>query len=90
VAKYQWTDWITHVPGQEMPVGTYGIWEQQGNRLHGGEPFQLERMITAAQKGHPVWRMTDGDGYACRLLRYKLRSIAAEDETVEQLELEGV
>jgi len=85
--KYQWTDWITHVPGQQLPVGTYGIWEQVGRS---GVPFQTEAMITAKQKNHPSWFMTDQFGKAKMLLRYKLRSIAEENEVVSERELDLV
>jgi hypothetical protein len=85
--KYQWTDWITHVPGQQLPVGTYGIWEQVGRS---GVPHQTEAMITAAQKNHPTWFATDRFGKAKMLTRYKLRSIALEDETIASAGLELV
>jgi hypothetical protein len=85
--KYQWTDWITHVPGQQLPIGTYGIWEQVGRS---GIPFQTEAMITAEQKNHPTWSMTDRYGIALQLLRYKLRSIADENEVVSERELDFV
>lgn len=85
--KYQWTDWITHVPGQEMPAGTHGIWEVYGTRSYGGVPKQWEATITSAFKGHPCWYATDPSGPACVLTRYKLRSIAEETETVRDLAL---
>lgn len=79
--KYQWTDWITHVPGQEMPAGTYGLWEFRG-RLHGTvQTYEAEGMITAAHRGHGTWYATiPGFGLYATLTRYKLRSVADETE----------
>lgn len=85
--KYQWTDWITHVPGQEMPVGTYGIWEQLDKH---GRVTQTEAAISTAQVGHPTWRMANPFGEAKQLTRFKLRSIAAEHEDEVERKLEFV
>lgn len=85
--KYQWTDWIEHVPGQELPVGTYGLWEFHGGFTNGGVPFAKEGALTAKHKGHGCWYATDLYGTHCVIRRYKLRSIA--DETVEKRELEA-
>lgn len=82
--KYQWTDWITHVPGQQLPIGTYGIWEQMGRD---GRPFETEAVLTAEQRNHPTWFATNPYGHAKMLTRYKLRSIADETETVRDLAL---
>lgn len=88
--KYQWTDWITHVPGQELLPGTYALCEFVGARRRGGKPFLDEGMIRTEMKGHPCWRMTDPHGVAVQLLRYKLRSIAEENEVVSERELDLV
>lgn len=85
MTKYQWTDWITHVPGQQLPVGTYGLWEQVGPSL---VPHQTEALLTTAQKDHPTWFAADPYGCAKMLTRYKLRSIALEDEATQERELE--
>lgn len=85
MTKYQWTDWITHVPGQQLPIGTYGLWEQVGRS---GIPQQTEASITAAQKNHPTWFETGPNGKAKMLTRYKLRSIALEDEQTAERDLE--
>jgi len=87
VMKYQWTDWITHVPGQQMPVGTYGIWEQVGRS---GRPFETEAMITASQRNHATWFATHPNGGCLQLLRYKLRSIAEEREVEAERHLDLV
>lgn len=83
MTKYQWTDWITHVPGQQFVVGTYGLFEFIGSApVRKGTkpyvPYQVEGQITAAQRNHPCWFMTDNDGSHCRVIRYKLRSEATE------------
>jgi hypothetical protein len=82
--KYQWTDWITHVPGQELLPGTYGLFEFQGKTRNRGRPYTKEGLITAEHRGHPVWRATKpgeriGKESWSVLRRYKLRSIAAEE-----------
>lgn len=91
--KYQWTGWITHVPGQELPSGTYALFEFCGaNPYRDGTspfvPFQVEGMVTKDMRGCPAWKMVDdhGPGY-CRIIRYKLRSAAAEEENETTLEL---
>ena len=85
MTRYQWTDWITHVPDQQRPVGTYGIWEQVGRS---GLATETEAMITPAQKNHATWFAATPYGKAKMLTRYKLRSIAVEDETEAARELE--
>ena len=89
MTKYQWTDWITHVPGQEMPAGTYGLWEFHG-RVDGVICLtEKEGMISSAHKGHGCWHATvPGVGRCMVLTRYKLRSIALEDEQSAERELE--
>lgn len=87
--KYQWTDWITHVPGQQLPVGTYGIWEFLGTTRNAGLPYEVEATITAKQRGHPVWWCDNpNERKWCQLLRYKLRSVAEEAEVSAERELE--
>jgi hypothetical protein len=89
--KYQWTDWITHVPGQEMPAGTYGLWEFHGRRNGKLKIYATEGLITAAQNGHGCWYATvPGKGGYCVLTRYKLRSIAQEIEAEATREAELV
>lgn len=83
--KYQWTDWITHIPGQELPAGAYGIFEFCGDDparfgTKPGVPYEVEGAITPALRGHPCWRMTNDSGSHCRLIRYKLRSESCEAE----------
>ncbi len=85
---YQWTDWITHVPGQQLWVGAYALCEFVGAcPTRKGAlpyvPYQVEGLITSEHLNHPVWRMTDVNGTHCKLLRYKLRSVV-DDQTAEQ------
>lgn len=77
--KYQWTDWITHVPGQELPNGTYGIFEFHGRLGSTVQRYTVEGEITAEHKGHGSWHATvPGVGLYAVLERYKLRSVADE------------
>lgn len=86
--KYQWTDWITHVPGQELVPGTFGLFEFVGKYRNGGVPYQKEGMITSKHRGHGSWHVTcPGERRAAMLTRYKLRSIAEENEVVSEREL---
>lgn len=81
--KYDWTDWITHVPGQELPAGFYGRFEFQGSTRNGGLPYVKEGGITPAMKGNLVWRATyPGEFNVCLLRRYQLRIDLEEAETL--------
>lgn len=86
--KYEWTDWIKHTPGQELPVGLYGIFEFHGSRTNGGVPFTIEGVTNSKMRGHGCWRATHPDGLYMMLLRYKLRSTSEEVEN--SIELEAV
>jgi hypothetical protein len=85
--KYQWTDWITHVPGQELLIGTYALFEFQGTTKNAGQPYEKEGAVTAAHNGHPCWRLSEPNGRWCRINRYKLRSIAIEETAERELEV---
>ena len=88
--KYQWTDWITHVPGQELLPGTYGLFEFHGLNRNGGEPYAVEGAITSAHRKHGSWyATTPGENEWCMIIRYKLRSIAEESEQSAERELEN-
>lgn len=84
--KYQWTDWIEHIPGQELVNGTYAIFEFQGAHRNGGLPYQKEGAVTPSMKGHGTWHATSpGANEYAMLLQYKLRSVSEEiDDTTEQ------
>lgn len=89
--KYQWTDWITHVPGQQLLCGTYVLVEFVGDRparpgTKPGVPFYAEGVITADHKNHPCWSMTGTSGIAVRIVRYKLRSEVSEVEILDKME----
>ena len=88
MTKYQWTDWITHVPGQRLPAGSHGLFEFHGARRNGGVPYAEEGTVTPEMKSHGCWFETDINGRYCVLVRYKLRSIALEDEQSAERELE--
>lgn len=77
---YEWTDWITHVPGQELPAGMYGIFEFLGSRTNGGVPWTNEGQITHAMRGHGAWKADNPHGKYAMMLRYKLRFLSEEAE----------
>ena len=52
--KYEWTDWITHIPGQELPAGLWGQFEFLGRYANGGKPYVQEGLITKEHRGHGV------------------------------------
>lgn len=83
--KYEWTDWIQHVPGQRLPIGFHGIFEQLGSRTRGGKPWQSEGTVTRDVFNCPVWDATNPDGAFVMLLRYKLR-IEREDAEIQSSE----
>lgn len=87
--KYQWTDWITHIPGQELPNGAYALFEFHGRWRNGGEPYQSEGIVTPKMRGHRSWYATHSGerGYAM-IRRYKLRSVAEENVMERKRELE--
>lgn len=85
--KYQWTDWITHVPGQQLPVGTHGIWEFVGRD---GVASEKEGTLNSSHRNHPCWFADNPYGMAKMITRYKLRSIAEENEVVSERELDLV
>jgi hypothetical protein len=84
--KYQWTDWIEHVPGQELLPGTHGIFECVGRR-NGGVPYRQEYTVTTKERGHPCWHLDNPNGSHVMILRYKLRSIAEEQTAESELEV---
>ena len=84
--KYDWTDWINHTPGQELPAGLYGIFEFFGSRTNGAAPFTIEGVTTIKMRGHGSWHATHPDGAYLMLLRYKLRSASEEVESSVELE----
>jgi hypothetical protein len=85
--KYQWTDWITHVPGQRLPIGTHGLFEEKNRH---GNLSQREGTIRRSTFEAANWDMADEFGTHTMITRYKLRSIAEEAEQVSERELDLV
>lgn len=78
LAKAEWTDWITHTPGQEVPPGFEIEVELLGRR---GDVV-IERGITNQKtKGHRCWHARDQFGSHRMVTRYRLRVIAEEAES---------
>jgi hypothetical protein len=79
--KYQWTDWITHVPGQVLPPGIHVLCEFQCLSKNNGRPYTRAGLITPIMRGWPG-KVTKPTKRRCMLRRYKLRSIATEEAVV--------
>lgn len=75
------------MPGQRLPVGTYGLFEEK-NRF--GEMSKREGIIRRRTFEAANWDMTDEFGTHTMITRYKLRSIAEENEVVSERELDLV
>lgn len=88
--KYQWTDWITHVPGQRLLPGMHVLVEEIGHIGTHGTPQTVEGRLDAKSANASNWDMTDEFGSHTMILRYKLRSIAEENEVVSERELDLV
>lgn len=87
--RYEWTDWITHVPGQRLPNGTYGLFEFVGKYRDSGKPIEREGVITPARRDCPLWDVTNAnDPGWCMLTRYKLRTEFDEVAVEREWELE--
>lgn len=85
--RYEWTGWIEHTPGQELPAGLYVRFEFQGYSRNGGKPYELEGTITPAMRGHGCWyAASPGDEGYCMVRRYKIRAAFEEAETGAELE----
>lgn len=83
--KYEWTDWITHVPGQQLPVGLYVLFEFHCYSRNCGQPYTKEGFVTAEMRSHASWyAKSPADQFACMIRRYKLRIIA--DEQSQQVD----
>lgn len=85
--KYQWTDWITHVPGQRLPIGTHGLFEERDRY---GNIYVRAGTVRKSTFEAANWDMTDEFGTHRMITRYKLRSVAAEHENEVERELEFV
>jgi hypothetical protein len=83
MTKYEWTDWITHVPGQRPLVGLYIRAECHGKYCRGGKPYTTEGIVTSGHLKNPCWAMADIDGIAVKVLRYKIR-VQSEDQEAKQ------
>lgn len=89
--RYDWTDWITHVPGQELPAGMYGMFEFHGLRRNCGIPYITEGVITPQMRGHKTWHATSpGERGHAMLLRYKLRVVCETATAIVSRETETV
>ena len=84
---YEWTDWIEHVPGQELPVGFYVLCEFVGYSRNGGEPYEKEGPITAECKGHPSWYAKTPFEKGVMIKRYKIRVEREEVDIAREQEL---
>lgn len=92
MTKYIWTDWIKHTPGHELPSGLWCLFEFIGADPDrpGTEPYvpyQMEGVVTPDMRRHPTWHMTGDTGTHCRLVRYKIRVEAYEQEQEQEAEL---
>lgn len=82
MAKAKWTDWIAHVPGQEVPAG----FEIRVEFLDRKDRRNILQGVTGpTTKKHPCWYATDQYGIAKMITRYKLRVI--EDEATDDARL---
>lgn len=88
--KYQWTDWIMHVPGQRLLSGMHILVEEIGYIGTSGKPRTIEGTLSAKSVKAPNWDMVDQYGTHTMITRYKLRSIADETEVVNERELDLV
>lgn len=87
MAKEQWTDWIDHTPGQELPPGLYVRFEFLGKWRNGGKPYVLEGLITPAMRGHGCWHAKHpGEENFCMVRRYQIRALYEEQEVSAELE----
>ncbi|CAA2139543.1 hypothetical protein [Hyphomicrobium sp. ghe19] len=84
MTEYAWTDWIQHIPGQELLPGTYVLMEFVNRERN---VWTKEGQIDASHKGHPCWRMRTPNGPAVMITRYKIRLDAdlTEEEADEHL-----
>lgn len=82
--KYVWTDWITHVPGQELIAGMYVRVEYLDRNL---STSTAEGRLNAGSKGHGCWHARTPHGKYLMITRYKLciESDAAPEECAESI-----
>ena len=77
MAKEQWTDWINHTPGQEVPPGFEIEIELKGRN---GDCIVQRGVTSARTKGHGCWHAKDPYGRYKMATRYRLKVIADEVE----------
>ena len=80
MSRYEWTDWIAHTPGQELPIGLYIMAEHWGSRTNGGRPYIEEGLLSPRQRGHGSWHARNPDGDCSMIIRYRIRIVVDEAE----------
>lgn len=83
--EYEWTDWITHIPGQELLAGMYVRCEFLGYTRNGGKPYTREGLVDQKHRGHGVWYERNPYGKYVMLLRYKIRIESDEQEVPQEV-----